>query len=70
MILYLATGLCWLPVVWIQIRLRDLARQAEASGTPLGTNYHRLFILWFWLGVPAFIFVLAILWLMIARPVL
>ena len=68
--LYVATGLCWLPVVWIQIRLRDLARVAAIQGRGLGMEYQRLYWLWLALGVPAFVFVLAILWLMIQRPAL
>lgn len=68
--LYGLVGLCWLPVVWIQLRLRDLARAAAATGAPLSSDYDRLFRIWFALGVPAFAGVLAILWLMLARPVL
>lgn len=66
--LYVLTGLFWLPVVWIQWRMRNLARAALANGTPLGPDYHRLFRIWFACGFPAFAAVLAILWLMVARP--
>lgn len=66
--LYVLTGLCWLPVVWIQLRLRDLARQAVATGTPLPARYFRLFRVWFVLGFPAFSAVIAIVWLMVAKP--
>jgi uncharacterized membrane protein len=66
--LYLLTGAFWLPVVWIQARLRDLARAAAAEGAPLPARYHRLFAVWFWFGFPAFAAVLAIFWLMIVRP--
>lgn len=66
--LYLATGLCWLPVIWIQWRIRNLARAAVAAGTPLPQSYKRLFRTWVLLGIPAFAFVLAIIWLMVARP--
>lgn len=66
--LYVITGLCWLPVVWIQARLRDLARTAAREETPLPPRYHDLFRVWFVLGFPAFAAVLAILWLMVARP--
>lgn len=68
--LYVVTGLCWLPVVWIQIRLRDLALQAAESGAPLPERYFRLFRLWFVLGFPAFAAVLGIVWLMVAKPAL
>ncbi|MCC2097520.1 MAG: DUF2269 domain-containing protein [Hyphomicrobiales bacterium] len=66
--LYILTGIFWLPVVWIQIRLRDLAAAAAQSGLPLSERYHRLFRIWFACGVPAFAAVLAILWLMLTRP--
>jgi len=68
LVLYVVTGLCWLPVVWIQIRLRDLADAAARAGQPLPERYHRLFRAWFVLGFPAFAAVLAIVWLMLARP--
>lgn len=61
--LYVLTGLFWLPVVWIQIRLRDLARAGD-----LGPRYQRLFRIWFACGFPAFGAVAAIFWLMLARP--
>lgn len=66
--LYLFTGAFWLPVVWMQARIRTLAREAAAGGTPLPPEYHRLFWTWFWFGFPAFAAVLVIFWLMIARP--
>jgi uncharacterized membrane protein len=66
--LYLLTGAFWLPVVWMQSRMRNLAVGAERSGDPLPAEYHRLFRLWFAFGFPAFTAVLAIFWLMIARP--
>lgn len=66
--LYLLTGACWLPVVKIQIRLRDLARSAVVGNAPLPDSYHRLFRSWVLLGIPAFAAVLLILWLMVARP--
>jgi len=68
LVLYVLTGLFWLPVVWIQIVLRDLARQAMAEGAALPKSYFRLFRIWFICGFPAFLAVMAILWLMLARP--
>ncbi|MBV8186940.1 MAG: DUF2269 domain-containing protein [Alphaproteobacteria bacterium] len=67
-LLYLLTGAFWLPVVWMQMRLRDLADAAVATGTPLPDAYRRLFRWWFASGFPAFAAVLAIFWLMISRP--
>jgi uncharacterized membrane protein len=66
--LYLFTGAFWLPVVWMQMRMRDLAAAAVAEKRPLPPQYHRLFWWWFAFGFPAFAAVLAIFWLMIARP--
>lgn len=68
--LYVLTGLCWLPVVWIQLRLRDLAREAAGRGEDLPPRFDRLYRLWFVLGFPAFASVLTIIWLMLARPAL
>ncbi len=68
LILYGVTGLFWLPVVWIQLKLRDLARAAVRDGTPLPSLYYRLWSLWFAAGFPAFLAVLAIIWLMVAKP--
>jgi len=66
--LYALVGLCWLPVVWIQMRLRNLATTAAAEVTTLPAAYYRLYRLWFWLGWPAFAGVIAIFALMIAKP--
>jgi uncharacterized membrane protein len=68
LLLYVVTGLFWLPVVWIQIRIRNLARQAAIDTGPLPAEEKRLFRIWFACGFPAFAAVLAILWLMITRP--
>ena len=66
--LYVWTGLWWLPVVWMQSRMAKLARAAADIGEPLPAAYHRLFRAWFAFGFPAFAAVVAILWLMIAKP--
>jgi uncharacterized membrane protein len=68
LILYAIAGLFWLPVVWLQIRMRDLARMAARKGTPLPAAYHQLFRTWFLFGIPGFGSVMMIIWLMIARP--
>jgi uncharacterized membrane protein len=67
-VLYLVTGTFWLPVVFMQMRLRDMTVEAAGAGAPLPAAYHRLFWTWFAFGFPAFGAVLAIFWLMIARP--
>ena len=68
--LYAVAGLFWLPVVWMQARMRDLALGAAQANAPLPDEYHRLFRLWFLFGFPGFGAVLAILVLMITKPVL
>jgi uncharacterized membrane protein len=59
---------CWVPVVRLQIRARDLAEQALRQGTGLGLDYHRTMVWWFILGWPAFLSLFAVFWLMIAKP--
>ncbi|MFL6840210.1 MAG: DUF2269 family protein [Bradyrhizobium sp.] len=66
-ILYLVTGAFWLPVVWIQMQMRDLASASAAEGKQLPARYHRLFRIWFAFGFPAFGAVMIIFWLMISR---
>ncbi|GAA4116482.1 DUF2269 family protein [Aminobacter aganoensis] len=66
--LYVFTGLFWLPVVFIQIELRKLARQSAATARPLPERYDRLYRIWFACGFPAFLAVIAIFWLMLTRP--
>ncbi len=66
--LYMVAGAFWLPVVWIQRRMRDLATQAAAAGIALPEQYHRLFRLWFAFGFPGFGSVMLIIWLMVAKP--
>ena len=66
--LYLLTGAFWLPVVVMQMRMRDLAAAAVRDGKALPPAYHRLFWTWFAFGFPAFTAVAAIFWLMIAKP--
>lgn len=66
--LYVLVGCFWLPVVWIQHRLRDLA--IESIDRELTSEFRRLYRIWFLCGFPAFLSVLAILWLMVARPVI
>lgn len=66
--LYLLTGACWLPVVWLQWRARNLAAAALRDGTDLPPAYHRCMRVWFALGWPAFLAVIAIFWLMVTKP--
>jgi uncharacterized membrane protein len=70
LILYVVAGAFWVPVIWMQMRMRDLSRVSAASGAPLPAEYHRLFRLWFLFGFPGFGAVAGTLWLMIAKPAL
>lgn len=66
--LYVFIGFWWLPVVYFQIQMRDLAANAVASGKPLPPGYYWYYRVWFAFGFPAFFSVMIIFWLMIARP--
>lgn len=67
-LLYVLAVACWLPVVWLQVRMRDLARRAAEEGMPLPPAFRRCFIAWFLLGIPALFAFLAIFYLMVAKP--
>ena len=68
--LYGLAALCWFPVVWIQMKARDLAADAAVAGVPLPALYGRLMRLWFALGWPAFLALLGVFWLMVKKPAL
>jgi len=69
--LYLFAGICWLPVVWIQIRMREIAAQAVEQGhTTLPPAYWRYARIWERLGYPAFMAMVAVYFLMTVKPLL
>lgn len=68
-VLYAIAGACWLPVVWIQIQLKRMIVQSIESGDELPPRYNKLFKIWFSLGVPAFIGLVAIFCLMVFKPI-
>jgi uncharacterized membrane protein len=68
LILFFVIGACWLPVLVLQVRARNLAQLAADAGTTLPPAYHSAMRWWFWLGWPAFLSVLAIFWLMVMKP--
>lgn len=68
--LYGVAGACWLAVVWLQIRMRDLAVAAAARGEELPDAYRRYMRLWFALGWPAFLAVAVTFYLMVTKPTL
>ena len=65
--LYVFAGLCWLPVVWLQIRMRNLADAALIAQIPLPAEYWRYARVWFWLGVPAFVAMVGVVFLMVFK---
>jgi len=69
-VLYLLAGACWLPVVGLQMRIRNLAATAARDGSALPAAYRRCMLWWLALGWPAFLAVLGAFWLMIAKPTL
>ena len=66
--LYFFAGACWLPVVGMQIRMRELAKRAVDEGTPLPARYWTFLRYWIALGIPAFAALIAVFWLMVAKP--
>jgi uncharacterized membrane protein len=66
--LYAIAGLFWVPVIFMQREMRDLARLAAEKNQPLPPRYFVLFRRWFLFGIPGFGSVMIILWLMIAKP--
>jgi uncharacterized membrane protein len=68
LVLYAVAGLFWVPVIFMQIEMRDLACLAAEKGEGLPSRYFALFRRWFWFGIPGFGSVMIILYLMIAKP--
>lgn len=66
--LYVVAGACWLPVVRLQIRMRAIAQEAVRLNGPLPAGYFRLLRWWTALGVPAFVALVIVFWLMVFKP--
>lgn len=66
--LYALAGACWLPVVWIQIKMRDMAQVAARDNMALPAQYWRYLRIWTLLGIPAFIAMVIVFWLMVSKP--
>lgn len=66
--LYLLAVICWLPVVGLQIRMRNLAQHAADEPLPLPASYWRDLTWWMGLGVVAFCALVAVFYLMVAKP--
>ena len=67
--LYVLAGVCWLPVVWLQIRMAAMAGAILNSSAPLPARYWQYARYWEWLGYPAFLAMFAIYGLMVFKPV-
>ena len=67
LLLYALAGACWLPVVWLQIRMQRLSALADESGDALGKQYWRYARTWLWLGVPAFTSMVLIVLMMVFK---
>ncbi|EIJ43704.1 putative integral membrane protein [Beggiatoa alba B18LD] len=68
LVLYAVAGVCWLPVVWIQIRVQRLVTIAWQNETELPREYYRLMMWWFCLGIPAFFSMVIVFFLMVFKP--
>ena len=66
--LYFLAGACWLPVVWMQIRMRRMAEAAVARSEPLPALYFRYLWRWTALGIPAFFALVVVFYVMVAKP--
>ena len=66
--LFLLAGAAWLPVVWMQIRMRDLALLAASTNSSIPPSYWRYLRLWVCLGVVAFVSLMVVFYLMVAKP--
>jgi uncharacterized membrane protein len=65
--LYVLAGACWVPVVFLQIRMQKMAEQAVQQQSPLPPAYWRMARTWSWLGVPAFLAMVAVVVLMVGK---
>lgn len=65
--LFFLAGACWLPVVWLQMRMHKIAALAVTKATPLPDIYWKMARWWFWLGVPAFISMVLVVALMVFK---
>lgn len=66
--LYFFAGACWLPVVWLQMRMHAMAKQAMENDGALPASFGRYFRYWVLLGIPAFFALVVVFYLMVAKP--
>ncbi|WP_457425344.1 DUF2269 family protein [Roseateles sp. P5_E7] len=70
LLLYALAGACWLPVLWLQLKMAREVEAALAERRPLSVQYRRWQRAWEWLGCPAFAAMLAVFFLMVNKPAL
>jgi uncharacterized membrane protein len=68
--LYLLAGMCWLPVLVLQVRMARTVAADLAAGRPLSASYWHDAKAWERLGYPAFAAMVAIYALMVMKPAL
>ncbi len=68
LVLFFFAGACWLPVVWLQLKMAAIANNCLTKGTALPGIYWTYARRWELLGYPAFIAMLVIFYLMVAKP--
>lgn len=66
-VLYVIAAICWVPVVFIQVKMRNILNDAMKNGATLPDEYHKLYKIWFALGGPAFLSLIGIFWLMVTK---
>lgn len=69
LLLFVIAGICWLPVVWLQIRMQKLATAAARHNSPLPDSYWQMTRWWFWLGIPAFTAMVLVVILMVGKQI-
>jgi uncharacterized membrane protein len=65
--LFIFIGCCWVPVVFVQYKLKNIAETREEKSM-LGTRFRKLMTLWTALGIPAFLGIAVMFWLMVFKP--
>ena len=66
--LYFFAGACWIPVVWMQIRMRDMAKISAETNKPLPGGFWKMDRWWIILGSLAFPSILIVFYLMVFKP--
>lgn len=67
LIIFVAVGLLWIPVLVLQKRMQRLAEHSARQGEPLPASWDKLFRPWFWMGVAGFAGMFVIVLLMVSK---